>query len=147
MRPWISALLMWSTVTFTPAISPHWRANGSNHSSWLGTKWLHSRMDKLPERVEPGASKTVALGAPTSSGAAEDVGAPSATVFEAPGSTLSGNLSILLWSHFVPSHDEWFDPFARQWGEMAGVNVTVDHINNAEIPGRITAEVAAGQGH
>jgi len=82
-----------------------------------------------------------------STAAPEDVGAPSATVFEAPGSTLSGNLSILLWSHFVPSHDEWFDPFARQWGEMAGVNVTVDHINNAEIPGRITAEVAAGQGH
>jgi multiple sugar transport system substrate-binding protein len=30
---------------------------------------------------------------------------------------------------------------------MAGVNVTVDHINNAEIPGRIAAEIAAGQGH
>jgi multiple sugar transport system substrate-binding protein len=47
----------------------------------------------------------------------------------------------------VPSHDEWFDPVARAWGEAVGVNVTVDHINNAEIPARITSEVAAGQGH
>ena len=42
-------------------------------------------------------------------------------------------LRILLWSHFVPSADEWFDLFAQAWGEQVGVDVTVDHINNAEI--------------
>jgi multiple sugar transport system substrate-binding protein len=85
---------------------------------------------------------------PTATTAApEEVGAPTTTVFEQPASRLSGNLSILLWSHFVPSHDQWFDPFAQAWGEMAGVNVTIDHINNAEIPGRVTAEITAGQGH
>jgi multiple sugar transport system substrate-binding protein len=72
---------------------------------------------------------------------------PTETQFQDPQSQLSGDLSILLWSHFVPQHDTWFDPFAQEWGRMAGVNVTVDHINNAEIPGRIAAEIAAGQGH
>ena len=31
-------------------------------------------------------------------------------VFTEPASALSGSLRILLWSHFVPSADEWFDP-------------------------------------
>ena len=25
-------------------------------------------------------------------------------------------LRILLWSHFVPVHDEWFDGFVQEWG-------------------------------
>ena len=71
---------------------------------------------------------------------------PSPTFLE-PASQLSGNLSILLWSHFVPSYDEWFDQFVRDWGEQIGVNVTVDHLNVAEVPPRIAAELQAGQGH
>ncbi|WP_328991252.1 extracellular solute-binding protein [Kribbella sp. NBC_01245] len=74
------------------------------------------------------------------------VPAPSPT-FAEPTAALSGDLRILLWSHFVPAHDTWFDPFAKAWGEQVGVNVTVDHINNAEIPARIAAEVQARQGH
>ncbi len=56
-------------------------------------------------------------------------------------------LRILMWSHFVPQHDQWFDPFAVGWGRRVGVNVTVDHINTADIPARISSEIAAGQGH
>ncbi len=57
-------------------------------------------------------------------------------------------LKILLWSHFVPRFDtEWFDKYAKSWGEANGVNVTIDHIGLAEIPARTAAEVAAGQGH
>ncbi|HET9441907.1 MAG TPA: extracellular solute-binding protein, partial [Acidimicrobiales bacterium] len=78
---------------------------------------------------------------------AEEAGAPTETTLREPGSKLAGGLSILLWSHFVPSHDTWFDPFAKDWGAKVGVNVTVDHINNAEIPGRVAAEIAAGAGH
>jgi ABC-type glycerol-3-phosphate transport system substrate-binding protein len=74
-------------------------------------------------------------------------GAAPSEVFEEPASKLSGNLKILMWSHFVPAADKWFDPFAKQWGEKVGVNVTVDHINNTEIPARIAAEIQAGQGH
>jgi ABC-type glycerol-3-phosphate transport system substrate-binding protein len=79
--------------------------------------------------------------------APEDVGAPETTILEQPASTLSGDLRILMWSHFVPSHDEWFDGFARDWGQEVGVNVTVDHINTAEVPGQITSQIAAGSGH
>jgi ABC-type glycerol-3-phosphate transport system substrate-binding protein len=79
--------------------------------------------------------------------APEDVGAPETTILEDPASALSGDLRILMWSHFVPSHDEWFNAFARDWGQAVGVNVTVDHINTAEVPGQITSQIAAGSGH
>jgi ABC-type glycerol-3-phosphate transport system substrate-binding protein len=52
-----------------------------------------------------------------------------------------------MWSHFVPAHDTWFDPWAREWGSRVGVEVTVDHINYAELPARTQAEIQAGQGH
>ncbi|MGE5283798.1 MAG: ABC transporter substrate-binding protein [Actinomycetota bacterium] len=60
----------------------------------------------------------------------------------------SKELKILVWSHFVPRFDkEWYDGYAKKWGEVNGVKVTVDHIGLAEIPSRTAAEVAAGQGH
>ena len=77
----------------------------------------------------------------------EATGAAPSTIFTEPPSKLSGDLKILLWSHFVPSHDQWFDPFAKDWGKKVGVNVTVDHIDNVQIPARIAAEIQAGQGH
>jgi ABC-type glycerol-3-phosphate transport system substrate-binding protein len=67
--------------------------------------------------------------------------------FTEPTRKLSGDLKILLWSHFVPAHDKWFDPWVQEWGKRVGVNVTVDHINQAEIPARTAAEIQAGQGH
>jgi ABC-type glycerol-3-phosphate transport system substrate-binding protein len=75
-----------------------------------------------------------------------DAPSPSST-FTEPTRQLSGDLKILLWSHFVPAHDQWFDPWVQEWGRQVGVNVTVDHINNAEIPARTAAEIQAGQGH
>ncbi len=74
-------------------------------------------------------------------------GAAPSEVFSEPASKLSGNLKILMWSHFIPAADKWFDPFAKQWGDKVGVNVTVDHINNTEITARTAAEIQAGQGH
>jgi multiple sugar transport system substrate-binding protein len=85
--------------------------------------------------------------------AGDDAALPEATVpapsptMASPSSKLSGDLKILLWSHFVPSHDKWFDPFAKNWGKEVGVNVTVDHINNTEIVARTAAEIQARQGH
>ena len=76
----------------------------------------------------------------------DTAGAPAET-FTEPTRKLSGDLKILLWSHFVPSHDTWFDRFVKDWGEKVGVNVTVDHIDQAQIPTRIAAEISAGQGH
>ncbi|HEX2041974.1 MAG TPA: extracellular solute-binding protein [Acidimicrobiales bacterium] len=64
-----------------------------------------------------------------------------------PTKQLSGDLRILQWSHFVPRHDRWFDAFVADWGRQVGVNVTVDHINLADIPARASAEIAAREGH
>ena len=88
---------------------------------------------------------------PTSTGGSQapgtTVGEPKDTKFTEPATKLSGSMSILLWSHFVPAHDKWFDPFVKAWADRVGITVTVDHINNAEIPGRLAAEVAARSGH
>ena len=57
-------------------------------------------------------------------------------------------LKILQWAHFVPRYDqEWFDNFAKKWGEANGVEVTVDHVNIGQVVPRASAELAAGQGH
>ncbi len=86
-------------------------------------------------------------GGPGGGGGQASAPAPSTTFSEPASNLAGGSLSILLWSHFVPSHDTWFDRFVRQWGEQVGVEVTVDHISVADIPARTAAELAAGQGH
>jgi multiple sugar transport system substrate-binding protein len=65
-----------------------------------------------------------------------------------PSVDISGtSLRILQWSHFVPAYDVWFDAFAQAWGEANGVEVTVDHIDTANIVSSIAAELSAGEGH
>ena len=78
--------------------------------------------------------------------AAPTEGAPEER-FTDPATQLSGDLRLLMWSHFVPVHDEWFDTFAQEWGERVGVNVTVDHIDVTTIPARISSEIGSGEGH
>ena len=56
-------------------------------------------------------------------------------------------LKILLWQHFVPAHDIWFDAFVQEWGTANNVKVTVDHINTADVPTTFAAEIAAQEGH
>jgi multiple sugar transport system substrate-binding protein len=60
---------------------------------------------------------------------------------------LSGTMTLLMWSHFVPAYDKWFDQFATDWGKANGVNVRVDHIPHLELPARHAAEIAAQGGH
>lgn len=98
-------------------------------------------------------SSLAALAAAACGGTSEQTGTQAASVgapeekFTEPSSELSGDLRVLMWSHFVPAHDEWFDPFAQEWGERVGVNVTVDHIDVTGIPARISSEIGAGEGH
>ncbi|MEU8797196.1 extracellular solute-binding protein [Spirillospora sp. NPDC048819] len=68
-------------------------------------------------------------------------------VFTSPASKLSGSLSILMWSHFVPRHDKWFDKFVADWGEKVGVDVRVDHVNTVDVPRRAASEIQARRGH
>jgi multiple sugar transport system substrate-binding protein len=63
------------------------------------------------------------------------------------GRDLSGNLSLLTWVHFVPSYDQWLDPWVQQWGQKNDVQVNIEHINNGLLDTRAAAEVAAQSGH
>ena len=63
------------------------------------------------------------------------------------GGTSGKGLKILQWSHFVPSYDKWFDDYAKSWGNKNGIQVSVDHIDNADIPARTASEISAGSGH
>ena len=61
---------------------------------------------------------------------------------------LAGTLRIAQWSHFVPAYDRWFDnTYTKIWGRANDTEVIVDHINQADIPARAAAEVAAQSGH
>ncbi|MGH3103014.1 MAG: extracellular solute-binding protein [Gaiellaceae bacterium] len=61
---------------------------------------------------------------------------------------LAGTLRIAQWSHFVPAYDKWFDDiYTKRWGQANDTEVIVDHINQADIPARAAAEVAAQSGH
>ena len=81
-------------------------------------------------------------GGPTTTGATGG-DAPEETFVE-PTQAVSGSLNILLWSHFVPAHDTWFDPFVEAWGEQVGVDVNIDHIAVADVPAAIASEIQSG---
>jgi len=55
-------------------------------------------------------------------------------------------LNINQWSHFVPRYDEWFQEYAKAWGDEHNVNVTVNFINIADLPGTLSASISAGDG-
>lgn len=86
---------------------------------------------EVPE--EPGVEATEPMEEPTEVVAAE--GFPDGT-----------ELRILQWSHFVPRYDEWFDAFAEEWGNNNNVNVTVDHLNIADVAPSLSAALDAGEG-
>jgi multiple sugar transport system substrate-binding protein len=61
---------------------------------------------------------------------------------------LKNTLKIIQWSHFVPAYDAWFDNvYTKKWGQKHDTEVSVDHINLAQLPARAQAEVAARSGH
>ena len=63
------------------------------------------------------------------------------------GRWLKGDLKAITWVHFVPSYDQWLDPWAKAWGEKNDVQVTIEHINNTLLDARAASEVAAQSGH
>jgi len=97
---------------------------------------------------DSGSTTTAAAGttpaAATTTTVATGPVAPTTSFIE-PAMALSGDLRILLWSHFVPSHDEWFDAFAKEWGDQVGVNVVVDHIGVGDVPAAIAVEIQSGE--
>lgn len=58
-----------------------------------------------------------------------------------------GSLNLLLWSHFVPAFDTYFDKWAQDWGKKNHISVTVDHVETQTVVTHFSSEVAAGTGH
>jgi multiple sugar transport system substrate-binding protein len=57
-------------------------------------------------------------------------------------------LKIMQWVHFVPDYDTWLDKtWIPAWEQKNDTQVTIDHVNNTELPARAAAEVAAQSGH
>ena len=110
--------------------------------------WTRRDVLKIAAAAGLGAAAAACASEPESPAEqGEAAGGEPSPVFNEPASSLSGTLTILVWSHFVPSHDEWFDQFAKDWGEQVGVDVRVDHVDVTNVPTQIASELQAGQGH
>jgi multiple sugar transport system substrate-binding protein len=105
---------------------------------------MNSWQSRMTRRrfVELAAAAGAAAALPACGGDEEEEGG------EGVPTQVSGELRIIQWSHFVPAYDEWFDnTYIKQWGEKNNVQVTVDHVDFAELPTRAASEVAAQSGH
>ena len=96
-----------------------------------------------------GTSASTATTGTSGAASPSAAGSPSAGTFTVPTiSAGSHTLKLLMWSHFVPAYDTWFDKWAKEtWGPQNKVTVTVDHIPTNTIPTRVSAEIAANSGH
>ncbi|MDQ3466628.1 MAG: extracellular solute-binding protein [Chloroflexota bacterium] len=109
-------------------------------------RWLQHATSRRTLLKGAGAAGLASAMAPLARASAR---AGSVTLVQTPPTVdISGtSLSILQWQHFVPRFDEWYVPFAQEWGAANDVTVTVDRVNTAEVPPGIAAEVGAQQGH
>lgn len=64
----------------------------------------------------------------------------------APAFLQERSLTILGSTYFVPAGEELYRAQAAEWGEQAGVNVTVDLVNWPDLQPRIAAAVEGGSG-
>lgn len=80
-------------------------------------------------------------------GAALLSSSPAGFIFVRDAVAADKELKIVLWSHFVPAYDKWYDQFAKDWGAANKVEVKVDHIPHLELAARLAAEISAKAGH
>ena len=103
-----------------------------------------TRRDLLKKAATGGA--VIAAGGVVSGGAMAKTRVAGASKYQHK--QLQGTLRILQWSHFVPAFDRWFDNvYVTRWGRANDTEVTVDHINQADLPSRVAAEATARRGH
>jgi len=95
-----------------------------------------------PATTPPPAASAPTQPPPTAQVVVQTVEVPVETVKYPEGT----QLKILQWSHFVPQYDTWFDPYAKAWGDANGVEVTVDHVNIADLSPTLSAALDAGEG-
>ncbi len=59
----------------------------------------------------------------------------------------SHSLKILMWTHFVPAFDAYFENWAKEWGQQHHVTVTIDHVPTMTVSAEADKEAARGTGH
>ena len=113
-----------------------------NRRQFLGVSGLAAATAALAGCAsEPGNSPG------TSKAPAGGTGAAPKETFQKPSTKISGSLSILLWSHFVPQRRHLVRQVRGGLGQEGRVDVRVDHIALADVPAQIASEIQAGQGH
>lgn len=110
-------------------------------ASYFNSRWRHGSGVPMSRRqvlraaggglaaVSAGSALAACSGGPVASGSSK------------------GSLNLLLWSHFVPAFDTYFDKWAKQWGDKNHVDVSVDHVQTQTVVTHFSSEVAAGTGH
>ncbi|MGN6360183.1 MAG: ABC transporter substrate-binding protein [Thermomicrobiales bacterium] len=140
-----------SAATATPPPATKATSTSSSSSSSTAAAATSSSASSSSSAATSQASGGAASGSNSaaSSSAASSSASSSAGAAYTPPAISTGNhsLTFLMWSHFVPAYDDYFDKYAKDWGTKNKVNVTVDHIPTNTIFQRSSAEVAAGTGH
>src|ERR687891_2759013 len=76
-------------------------------------------------------------------------GAVSAVPFlggKAPAYAQERRVHYLQWTSFIPAADEEIDRQAEEFSKATGIDITVEKINQNDMPARITAAVESGSG-
>lgn len=97
-----------------------------------------------PTTAASGGGAAATSPATTGSAASPAAGGAYAPPTISPG---SHTLKLLMWSHFVPAFDEFFDKYAKDWGAKNKVTVSVDHVPTNTVTTTAAGEVAANAGH
>jgi multiple sugar transport system substrate-binding protein len=64
----------------------------------------------------------------------------------APAYAQGTRLHLLQWSHYIPAADALFETQAREFGKQAGVEVSIERINQNDLQTRATAAIQSGTG-
>jgi multiple sugar transport system substrate-binding protein len=94
-----------------------------------------------------GSSATTASGSAASGTTAANVTGDPNAKYAGPQIEKGSTLKLLMWSHFVPAFDDYFDKWAADWGNKNGVKVTVDHVPTNTVVTKAAADVAIKGGH
>ena len=123
-----------------PAIVAACGGNSNNKSTNTSNAAPASTTTTAPAAATTGSAPTTAAASATSPAASSSFTPPTIT-------SGSHSLKLLMWSHFVPAFDTYFDKWAKDWGSTNKVSMTIDHIPTNTVTTKAAAEVAAGTGH
>ena len=64
-----------------------------------------------------------------------------------PSSAQSREVSMLSWAHFVPQADQALHDIGKHFTQATKINVRFDHLQEAQLPAKLAAEVETRTGH